>query len=244
MPNDREKLLKIMNNLESDYRRGKISAEKYSYFRSKYEDKLNSIDAEAATRKIRSMQGKPSTSNKKKKSYKKKGSKPTRNKKQEQDLVQKYIINPKKGDATYDKKKKEPMDNGTFKLILLLVLVIGFTAGIAYGIFNFDFETVSETATVAIVEDTAFPEVKEVITKNVTTTDDSDNNESSSADDTVEEYTETDTTASDTSSNDQSESYSTQSESTTTYSESSTESYSEPSQSTESSSSSSEGSEE
>ena len=30
MPNDREKLLRIMDSLEADYRSGKISAEKYS----------------------------------------------------------------------------------------------------------------------------------------------------------------------------------------------------------------------
>ena len=41
MPNDRDKLLKIMDSLEADYRSGRISPEKYSYFRSKYEDKLN-----------------------------------------------------------------------------------------------------------------------------------------------------------------------------------------------------------
>ena len=62
MPNDRDKLLKVMDSLEEDYASGKISPEKYSYFRSKYEDKLNSIDAREATRRIRSMQGKPSSS--------------------------------------------------------------------------------------------------------------------------------------------------------------------------------------
>ena len=46
MPNEREKLLQVMSSLEADYKSGKISAEKYSYFRSKYEDKLNSIDAQ------------------------------------------------------------------------------------------------------------------------------------------------------------------------------------------------------
>lgn len=176
MPNDREKLLRIMRSLEADYKNGKISAEKYSYFRSKYEDKLNAIDAEAATRKIRSMQGKPSTNDDKKAiSSRKRGSKPTRNKrKEEQDLVQKYIINPKKGDAQY--KENKPMDNGTFKLLLVLVLVIGFTAGIAYGIFNFDYDTVSDVSTVAIVEDTAFPEVNEILSLN-TTDDDQDLND-------------------------------------------------------------------
>lgn len=165
MSEDREKLLKIMNSLESDYRSGKISAEKYSYFRSKYEDKLNSIDAKAATRRIRSMQGKPSDggrSNKKRK-------RPTKNKKkEEQDLVQKYIINPKKSDAKYNKKQKSSMDSGTFKLLLLLVLVVGFTAGTAYGIFHLDFGSISEAETVAIVDDTAFPEFNEDVVKNNT----------------------------------------------------------------------------
>ena len=55
MPNDRDKLLMIMDSLEVDYRSGRISPEKYSYFRSKYEDKLNSIDAMEATKRIRSM---------------------------------------------------------------------------------------------------------------------------------------------------------------------------------------------
>ena len=164
MSDDRDKLLGIMNNLESDYRSGKISAEKYSYFRSKYEDKLNSIDARDATKRIRSMQGKPSTDTRKR------SKKPTKNKrKQEQDLVQRYIINPKKSDANYNKKKKSAMDSGTFKLLLLLILVVGFTAGIAYGIFNFDFGTISQADTVAVVDDTAFPEFKNDVKVNTTT---------------------------------------------------------------------------
>ncbi|WP_298501319.1 endoglucanase [uncultured Methanobrevibacter sp.] len=160
MSDEREKLLRVMKNLEADYNSGKISAEKYSYFRSKYEDKLNSIDAKAATKRIRSMQGKPSTDNRRKQRRR-----PTKNKrKEEQDLVQKYIINPKKSDAKYNKSKKSSMDSGTFKLFLLLILVIGFTAGTAYGIFNLDFGSVSNSETVAIVDDTAFPEIKEVVT--------------------------------------------------------------------------------
>lgn len=166
MSDDREKLLGIMNSLESDYKSGKISAEKYSYFRSKYEDKLNSIDARDATKRIRSMQGKPSSDTRKRRSKK-----PTKNKrKQEQDLVQKYIINPKKSDERYNKNKKSAMDSGTFKLLLILILVIGFTAGTAYGIFNFDFGSISQGDTVAVVDDTAFPEFKETAKVNSTKT--------------------------------------------------------------------------
>ena len=188
MQNDRDRLLQIMDNLESDYADGKISPEKYSYFRSKYEDKLNSIDARDATKRIRSMQGKPSTETRKKRSKK-----PTKNKrKQEQDLVQKYIINPKKSDANYNKKKKSAMDSGTFKLLLLLILVVGFTAGIAYGIFNFDFGTISQADTVAVVDDTAFPEFKNDVKLNTTTDYDNYTNNYTSNDDNDDIETTTD----------------------------------------------------
>ena len=191
MSEDREKLLKIISSLEADYRSGRISADKYSYFRSKYEDKLNTIDAEAATRKIRSMQGKSSSNTKKRRRSKR----PTSNKKkEEQDLVQKYIINPKKGDAKYNKAKKSSMDGGTFKLLLLLVLVIGFTAGVAYGVFNFDFDKVSPTESVATIQDTAFPEFKEVKTSNTTSTSHNNNSWSTSSSNTIETTTDTSST--------------------------------------------------
>lgn len=158
MPNDKEKLLKVMRSLDADYAHGKISEEKYRYFRSKYEDKLNTLDARDATNRIRSMQGKPSG----KRKTNPKPPKLNKKKKEEPDLVQKYIINPKKGDKDFNKEKKPPMDNGTFKLIAVLVLVIGFTAGICYGVLTFDFGNISVTDAQAIVEDTAFPEVEEV----------------------------------------------------------------------------------
>ena len=165
MSDEREKLLRVMKNLESDYKSGKISAEKYSYFRSKYEDKLNSIDAKAATKRIRSMQGKPASNDGKRRRRRR----PTKNKrKEEQDLVQKYIINPKKDDSKYNKKEKSSMDSGTFKLFLVLILVIGFTAGTAYGIFNLDFGSVPDSDAVAIVSDTAFPDINEDVTDNTT----------------------------------------------------------------------------
>ena len=190
MPNDREKLLNIMASLESDYKSGKISREKYNYFQSKYQDKLNSIDAQAATRRIRSMQGKPSSDT----SMKKKTRKPARSKKEQEDLVQKYIINPKKGDAKYDKKPKSSMDSGTFKLVLMLVLVIGFTVGVAYGVFNFDFDSVSGNEVVATVEDTAFPEFNEDIIENVTdTSNDTDIEETTEPIDDIETTTDTST---------------------------------------------------
>ena len=156
MSNDKDKLLQIMASLESDYAHGKISKEKYIYFRSKYEDKLNAIDAMEATNRIRSMQGKPSDSPKEKKPIK-------NEKKEDEDLVQKYIINPKKGDSA---KEKTPMDSGTFKLLVILVLAVGFTVGAGFGVFNFDFGSFVDTNASAIVIDTAFPDVADVPVNN------------------------------------------------------------------------------
>ena len=160
-----------MRNLESDYRNGKISVEKYRYFRSKYEDKLNALDAKEATSRIRSMQGKSQPKNVDLRK------RPTKDpKREEQDLVQKYIINPKKGDKNLSKKQKKPMDSSSFKLFAVLVLVIGFAVGIGFGIFTFDFGNMSVTAAEATVEDTAFP-VDEI---NVTNTTDSNSSSESS----------------------------------------------------------------
>ena len=153
MSNDKDKLLQIIASLESDYAHGKISKEKYIYFRSKYEDKLNTLDAREATNRIRSMQGKPSDSPR--------NNKPIKNrKKEDEDLVQKYIINPKKGDKQI--KQKVPMDSGTFKLVAILILAIGFTIGAGVGVFNFDFGSFANTNASAIVTDTAFPNVADV----------------------------------------------------------------------------------
>ena len=154
MSNDKDKLLEILASLESDYSHGKISREKYIYFRSKYEDRLNELDAREATNRIRSMQGKPSNSPKKVK-------KPIKDdKKVEEDLVQKYIVNPKKGDNKL--KEKTPMDSGTYKLVAILILAIGFTVGAGFGVFNFDFNSLSDGVASAIVTDTAFPDVADI----------------------------------------------------------------------------------
>ncbi|MEE0938860.1 endoglucanase [Methanobrevibacter sp.] len=235
MSDDRDKLLKIMSSLEKDYRSGKISAEKYSYFRSKYEDKLNTIDAQAATRKIRSMQGKPADNTRKRKRSKK----PTGNKKkEEQDLVQKYIINPKKGDAKYNRKEKSSMDSGTFKLLLLLILVVGFTAGVAYGIFNFDFNALSSTDSIAVVQDTAFPELNNTVVPNTTKTTTSKTNSTYSSGTSDSSSSSSVETTRDSSSSSSSSSYNQGSRSSSQSSQSSSSS-SSSSQSSQSSSSSS-----
>lgn len=156
MSNDKDKLLQIMASLESDYAHGKISREKYLYFRSKYEDKINSIDAKEATNRIRSMQGKPQAQEPEPEDE----FDDIAEEKEKEDLVQKYIINPKKGDEK--QKEKVPMSSGTFMLVAMLVLVIGFTMGVGFGVFSLDTDSLSNTEVAATVTDTAFPDVADV----------------------------------------------------------------------------------
>lgn len=180
MVSDKEKLLMVMDNLEKDYREGKISKEKYRYFKTKYEERLHSLDVVKYTDNIGSMQKKSSPQSLNRKNSEKLSKK---NKKIQQDLVQKYIINPKKGDRDLNKTKRKPLDSGTFKLIAVLVLVAGFTCGIGYGIFNFDFDDLSTVTAEAICEDTAFPEINELANKTNTTNINTSSSNSYSSDD-------------------------------------------------------------
>ena len=190
MSNDRDKLMQIMASLESDYAHGKISREKYIYFRYKYEDRINALDAREATNRIRSMQGKPSDSPKNKKITK-------NEKKEEEDLVQKYIINPKKGDKQIE--EKAPMDSGTYKLLAILILALGFTVGAGFGVFSFDFASFADTNASAIVTDTAFPDVAD-INVNATASNNTASNTSSSSATNTQIQTTTDTSYSSSSS--------------------------------------------
>ena len=170
MARDKDKLLRIMDSLEHDYHSGNISEEKYLYFRQKYEEKLNAMDKTSVQReKYTKMPKKPLQ-----RSY---------NESEQQKLIEKYIVDPKRADKSLNsknKKKNQEMSSGTFKLSLILVLLIAFTVGIAIGIFAFDFGDISLMDVSAIVEDTAFPIVEEVNVDNSTniTSSDIDSNSS------------------------------------------------------------------
>lgn len=184
MSNDREKLLRVMKSLEADYHAGRISEEKFRYFYSKYSDKLNAMNA---TNRIRSMQGKKKIPNK----NIGKRNKAITNKREEERLVQKYIVNPKKGDFKNKNKtnEDESWSDASFKFIVFLILAIAFTAGIGFGVFNFNFGDMSVTNSAAIVKDTAFPEINQVPITNITS-------ENYTSSDTLDESETTDTSES------------------------------------------------
>ncbi|MCQ2971809.1 MAG: endoglucanase [archaeon] len=162
MSRDKQRLLQIMDSLEADYLSGKISEDKYRYFRSKYMAKLNNI--ENANRPLKTDIPRSIRKN------------PLKPKNEEEKLIEKYILNPKKQNKPLKIKSKpktssKPMDSSTFKLALVLILVVGFTVGISMGVFGFDFGELGNFGGLgvdAVVTDTVFPNVPILVDTNYT----------------------------------------------------------------------------
>lgn len=147
MSKERDKLIEIIESLDADYQSGKLSEERYHYFRSRYLQKLNEMN------KSRNRKRKPQN-------LRHTNKQPLNTNNEEQELIQKFILNPRKGDKP--KKESKPMDSSTFGLSLVLVLVIAFTIGIGYGVFAFDFGEYTVGHAAGTVHDTTFPNIKEV----------------------------------------------------------------------------------
>lgn len=197
MPDEKQKILSIINSLERDYRAGKVSPQKYRYYMAKYQDRLRYLDKNAATNRIRSMQGKPAPDIRR--NRQRYDDARNKRKKEENGLVQKYIINPKKDDRDLNKKNKKSMDSSTYKLFTVLILVIGLTLGIAVGVFAMNFEDLSVVHSDALVVDTSFPDISKVtIDKNDTSTQSTSNADTSDSSQSEDSYVPRDDSSSST----------------------------------------------
>jgi len=146
---DKEKLLKLLKELEDDYHTGNISDNKYKYLSKQYEDRLSDI---TAVDRIRAMQGKkvvekPVMSSSKRQMAEK-------SKEEDEKLVDKYVVKTEK-----EKKESRTFNKRIFAVISIVCLFIAFTAGIGFGIFNFDFQPTDPTIVAVTVNETAFPAV-------------------------------------------------------------------------------------
>lgn len=162
---DKKKLLKILEELEEEYMAGNISDEKYKFLSKEYNDKLSNI---SAVDKIRSMQGK-GMAEKPLSNFSKK-SMAERSKKEDEQLVDKYVTNSSK-----EKQKSTGSNKGMYVGIAIVCICVAFVAGIGFGIFNLDSSSTPISASVTINE-TAFPDVISNITKNKTNIDSNSNN--------------------------------------------------------------------
>jgi len=146
---DKEKLLKLLEELEKDYQTENISDSEYKSLSKEYKDKLSDI---TAVDRIRAMQGKkvvekPVIISSKKQMAEK-------SKEKDEELVDKYVVKTEK-----EKKELKASNRRIFAVISIVCLFIAFTAGIGFGIFNFDFQLTDSTNIVVTVNETAFPVV-------------------------------------------------------------------------------------
>lgn len=181
MPQDRKKLIRVMKSLKADYNAGKISQEKFRYYYTRYEEKLHSMDTNRKKSAINHKKYKNKNQNFQRKSRD--------NRLENEKLVQKYIVDPKKNAG--EKVVNQSSKRGIYSILIVFILIIGFSAGIGFGVFNLDFKDLSLSNAAAIVEDTAFPEVEIVNTTvtNVSTTTNVDTSNQESFE--TEEYEST-----------------------------------------------------
>lgn len=145
-----------MKELKADHQNGKISDEKYKELSRQYMIKLKKIDASS---RIRTMQGR-----KQKYPFSNQYSQGIRPDKraaelsrlEDEKLVQKYIVNPKKS-SNNQRPKSHGSNSGKWSVIAVVFLIIAFTAGIGFGMLNFDFKATNISNASAIVTDSAFP---------------------------------------------------------------------------------------
>lgn len=168
-----------MKELKSDYHAGKISDEKYEELSQKYMLKLKNIDA---TSKIRAMQGRRQVNNNSSstdKSFNKKQMELSR--KEDEKLVEKYIVNPKRVTNGKGKIASESNNKTKYSIIAVIFLILAFSAGIGYGVLNFDFNSVVASHTSAVVTDSAFPLIVANTTNTSSTASSSSSTSSSNA---------------------------------------------------------------
>ena len=139
-----------MKELKADHQAGKISDEKYKQLSRQYMLKLKNIDASS---RIRTMQGRPNSSNQPR-NYRPDRRAAELSRREDEKLVQKYVVNPRKPESKKPKSKRS--NNGKYAIIAAIFLILAFTTGIGFGMFNFDFQSANTNSSI-IVADSAFP---------------------------------------------------------------------------------------
>ena len=147
---DKEKLLKLLQELKKEYRAGNISDDEYKYLSREYEDNLSNI---SAVDRIRSMQGKEVVE--KPVIYSsKKAEKSKKSKEEDEKLVDKYVVKTEK-----EKRESRRPSGKVFVAIAIACLAVAFITGIGFGIFNFDFQLSNPTNAMVTVNESAFLDI-------------------------------------------------------------------------------------
>jgi len=146
---DKQKLLSIMRELKKDYEAGNISESKYKYLSNEYSSRIANLDA---TNRIRAMQGRGTAEKSKSSSVQR--SMAEASKKEDQNLIDKYVVKPKENKNI---KKTVPVSNkGKYAILAVVCLIGAFLVGISFGLFTGPQTTIPSAS--VMVDDTAFPD--------------------------------------------------------------------------------------
>ncbi len=137
-----------MQELKKDYEAGNISEDKYKYLSNQYSNRIANLDA---TNRIRNMQGRQTI--KKHNSGPAQRSMAEASKKEDQDLINKYVVKPKGNENV--KTNVKVSNKGKYAILAVVCLIGAFLVGISFGLFTGP-QTTIPTASV-MVDDTAFP---------------------------------------------------------------------------------------
>jgi hypothetical protein len=159
---DKEKLLKSLKKLETQFTEGKVSKRQYGLEKRVLEDKLDTV---LAADRIKKLQGKGS--NEKSLDFWSDQKKEEEDVEEKEALIEKYVTTPA-AVSTANRTKSSGMSRG--KLALIIFFVAAFFVGTGYGVYVMSMPSDDSIGAIMNVNDSAFPLINNTtnVTKNTT----------------------------------------------------------------------------
>mgnify|MGYP001432793781 CR=1 FL=1 len=152
---DKDRLLKSLKKLETQFTEGKVSKRQYSREKRVLEDKLSTI---LAADRIKKLQGKPVDDTPLESEIQKEKEDTV----EKEELIKKYVTTPK---AVPVEPKSSGMSKG--KVALIVFLLAAFFVGTGYGVYVMSMPSNNSSSVAMTVNDSAFPVINN--TTNTTT---------------------------------------------------------------------------
>ena len=153
---DKERLLKSLKKLETQFTEGKVSKRQYSREKRVLEDKLSTI---LAADRIKKLQGKPVDETPIESEIQKEREDTV----EKEELIKKYVTTPKEVPV---EPKSTGMSKG--KVALIVFLLAAFFVGTGYGVYVMSVPSSNSSSVAMTVNDSAFPVINNTTTNTTT----------------------------------------------------------------------------
>jgi len=153
---DKERLLKSLKKLETQFTEGKVSKRQYSREKRVLEDKLSTI---LAADRIKKLQGKPVDETPLESEIQKEREDTV----EKEELIKKYVTTPKEVPV---EPKSTGMSKG--KVALIVFLLAAFFVGTGYGVYVMSVPSSNSSSVAMTVNDSAFPVINNTTTNTTT----------------------------------------------------------------------------